>query len=88
MLLQLVTPNEATEEVLLDVHTAEYLQQLKTSKTTVAQVGLLTSATCSGNRRLSLDSSRSMMCVPYAPVSFHASTQPARMTGKQSVQCR
>lgn len=36
--LQLVTPNEATYEVLLDVHTPEYLQQLKTSKITIAQV--------------------------------------------------
>ena len=36
--LQLVTPNEATEEVLLDVHTLNYLQQLKTSKTKIAQV--------------------------------------------------
>lgn len=36
--LQLVTPKEATDEVLLDVHTPEYLQQLKTSKTKIAQV--------------------------------------------------
>lgn len=36
--LQLVAPKEVTEDVLLDVHTPEYLQQLKKSKTKIAQV--------------------------------------------------
>ena len=38
--LQLVIPTEATEEILLDVHTPEYLREIKTSKQKVAQVSL------------------------------------------------
>jgi acetoin utilization deacetylase AcuC-like enzyme len=37
--MQLVTPNGATEDILLDVHTSHYLQELKTSKMKVAEVG-------------------------------------------------
>ncbi|KAL3145744.1 hypothetical protein ABBQ38_015125 [Trebouxia sp. C0009 RCD-2024] len=45
---QLVTPSAATEEVLLDVHTSEYLQQLKTSRT-VAEVTELAILACLPN---------------------------------------
>ena len=37
--MQLVTSNEATVDTLLDVHTPEYLQEIKTSKMKVAEVG-------------------------------------------------
>ncbi len=33
-----MVPNEVTEEMLLDVHTPEYLRQIKTSKMKVAEV--------------------------------------------------
>lgn len=36
--MQLVTPNEATVDTLLDVHTPQYLQEIKTSKMKVAEV--------------------------------------------------
>ena len=39
-LTQLVTPLEATEDVLRDVHTPVYLREIKTSKQKVAQAGL------------------------------------------------
>lgn len=35
---QLVTSNEATVDILLDVHTSQYLQEIKTSKMKVAEV--------------------------------------------------
>ena len=38
--MQLVTSNEATVDILLDVHTSQYLQEIKTSKMKVAEVGL------------------------------------------------
>ena len=38
--MQLVTPLEATEDVLRDVHTPEYLHEIKTSKQKVAQASL------------------------------------------------
>lgn len=36
--MQLVTSNEATVDILLDVHTSQYLQEIKTSKMKVAEV--------------------------------------------------
>lgn len=36
--VQLVVPTEATDSVLLDVHTHEYIHNIKTHKSKVAQV--------------------------------------------------
>ena len=59
--MQLVTPNEATQEVLLDVHTPEYLHEIKSSKTKVAQVSTLQHPLHAEELHLHVDQSN-MLC--------------------------
>ena len=46
LLLQLVSPTEATDTILSDVHTQEYIDDIKAHKTKVAQVSSTDSLVC------------------------------------------